>query len=337
MNEYANVDEVRWGIIGCGDVAEHKSGPALYAVDRSRLVSVMSRNEDRARSFARRHGAARFYTNAEDLIRDEEVNAVYIATPPALHAEFTIRAAEASKHVLCEKPMAMSAAECEQMIEACRNNRVQLMIAYYRRFFPVVEKIKSLLDAEVIGRPLTARAMTADYLRNEILTHRGWLVDPAISGGGFLTDVATHRLDLFSHLFGRVREVAAFVDTQHLDIQVDDASSLLLRFENGMHATGVFNWNIGTGVDEFEVCGTKGRIVSRHLGRGLLDIITEDGIETLELPAPAVTHLGLVKHYVDCLLTGKPNKLPGEEGMQATRITDAAYQSARTGQSVSLA
>ncbi len=330
------MDEVRWGIIGCGDVAEHKGGPALYNVAHSRLVAVMSRRPGRAEDFARRHHAQRYYTNVEALLTDEEVNAVYVATPPNVHAELTEQAARAGKHVLCEKPMAMTVAECRRMIQACRDHGVQLMIAYYRRFFPVVIKMKEAVQAGVIGHPVRARAAVADFYTPRADGERKWLIDKGTAGGGFLTDVATHRLDLLAFFLGQVRELAAFVDTQHFDFDVDDASVLVMRFDNGAHATGTFNWNVGASIDEFEICGTRGRLLARNLGAGQLDVFADGEATSYSLPPPSITHLGLVAHFVECLRTGQPNALPGEEGIHATRMTEAAYESAREGKMVRL-
>lgn len=330
------MDYVRWGIIGSGDVAEHKGGPALYEADHSELVAVMSRRKSKAQDFAERHGAKRHYTSAEELLADEEVNAVYVATPPNVHAELTIAAAEAGQHVLCEKPMAMTAAECEQMIQACQQHEVQLMIAYYRRFFPVVAEMKRLVEEGRIGRPLRIRAEVSDLYAPSPDGERAWLIDPAVAGGGFLTDVATHRLDLMVHFLGRVREVAAFTDTLRFDFEVDDSSALILRFESGAHASAAFNWSVGASIDEFEICGTEGRLLSRNLGQGALEVFADGEHETHELPAPAITHLGLVQHFVHSLRTREGNALPGEEGMQATRLTEAAYRSSQEGRVVRL-
>jgi len=330
------MDEVRWGIIGAGDVAERKGGPPLYHVAHSRLIAVMSRRAGRAADFARRHHAQRSYTDVDALLADEEVNAVYVATPPNIHAGLTERAAQAGKHVLCEKPMAMTVAECRRMIQVCRDHGVQLMIAYYRRFFPVVIKMKALVEAGKIGRPLRARAAVADFYVPRADGERTWLTEPAVAGGGFLTDVATHRLDLLAYFLGQPRQVAAFVDTQHFDFEVEDAGTLMVRFEEGTHGTGTFNWNVGAPIDEFEVCGTGGRLVARDLGAGQLDVYAGSEVAHLRLPLLPFTHTGLVAHFVECLRTGTPNALPGEEGMQATKMTEAAYQSAREGRMISL-
>jgi len=328
--------EIGWGLIGCGDVAEYKVGPALYNVPRSSLVGVMSRRAGRAESFAARHNAGYYCTDVYRLLEDENIDAIYIATPPNVHAALTRQVAEAGKHVLCEKPMALSTRECREMIAVCAANGVQLQIAYYRRFFPVIQKMKEIVDAGTIGRVLRARVETAEYYTERPDGERAWLIDPVVAGGGFLTDVGTHRLDLLVHFLGNPREVAALVDTQHFDFHVDDASIVMIRFDSGVHASGAFNWNIGAVIDEFEICGTEGRILSRNLGRGDLEVIVGGKTELYHLPAPAITHLHLVEHYVSCLLEDKPNDLSGEEGIKATILTEAAYRSARSGKNVRL-
>jgi len=224
---------VRWGILGCGDVADHKGGPALYNVPGSELVAVMRRDEAKAAEFARRHHARRHYGRVDDLLADAEVDAVYVATPPNSHAELTCRAAAAGKHVLCEKPMAMTVAEAQTMIDACAEAGVQLMIAYYRRFWPVALKIREVLGSGVIGTPVFARAQNQSLYRPPEDGSTPWRVDPEVAGGGYLMDIGSHRIDLLVGLLGDVAEVRATVDTMTFDIAVDDSSALLMRFANG--------------------------------------------------------------------------------------------------------
>lgn len=329
-------DAICWGMIGCGDVSEYKGGPALYRAPHSRLVAVMSRQAQRAKDFARRHQVPRHYSSVDQLLADAQVQAVYIATPPDSHAQLTVLAAQAGKHVLCEKPMALDTAECQRMIDACQEQGVQLMIAYYRRFFPIVKQMKALLDQGRIGRILRARTAVASYYEPRTDGQRQWLVQPDVAGGGYLTDVATHRLDLLTHLLGRAESVSALVETQHFDFAVDDASTLLIRFAGDVHATGCFSWNVAAPLDELEVWGTAGRLLAGDLGAGQLEIFTEGERETHRLPAPTTSHLDLVAHYVECLRSDTPNDLPGQVGIEATRLTEAAYQSARTRQRIPL-
>lgn len=328
------MNEVSWGIVGSGDVAEHQGGPALYQAEHSKLTAVMSRRAEKAADFARRHGADRYYADVEELLTDEGINAVYVATPPQSHLEIVELAARAGKHVLCEKPMAPTTEECKKMVKACRENGVQLAVAYYRRFFPVIERMKELVGQGVIGEVVRGRAQTANLYAPREDGERTWLKDPKIAGGGFMTDVGTHRLDLLAYFLGRPREILAFTDTLTFDFAVDDSSSLVMRFESGAHATAEFNWNVGASIDEFELCGTEGRLVCRSLGAGEMDLVSNGISESFRLPPPPVTHLKLVDQFVRSLLLGEPNQLPGEEGMLATSIAEAAYLSSREGRAV---
>lgn len=325
------IDEIRWGIIGTGDVAEYKGGPPLYTASNSRLVAVMSRNAEKVARFGKKHGVEKTYTDAQALIDDPEVDAVYIATPPDVHRALAERAAKAGKHILLEKPMAPSVADCKAINAVCKAHGVQVIVAYYRRFFPVIQKMKALLDAGAIGKPIRARAIHTGYFKPRDDGERSWLTNIDRAGGGFMMDAGIHRLDLFAHLLGPAREVSAFTDTVHFDFEagIDDSSTVIIRFENGAHATAEFNWNVGVVLDEFEICGTEGRLVSHDLGKGKLQLINERGTEFFHLPPPSFTHQYLVEHFVQCLINGRRNKLPGEEGMLATQLCLAAYKSSK--------
>ena len=193
---------IRWGIIGCGDVTEVKSGPALQKAEGSELVTVMRRSADKARDYAERHNVPRWYSDADELIFDEGVDAVYIATPPDSHAEYTARVARAQKPVYVEKPMARNYAECEAMVSACKDAGVPLFVAYYRRALPAFAKVKELVGSGAIGSvhgvhiTLHQKAMSIDA--NAL----PWRVIPEISGGGLFFDLASHQLDFLDYLLG---------------------------------------------------------------------------------------------------------------------------------------
>ena len=333
---------IRWGIIGTGDVAEYKGGPPLYHLPHSELVAVMSRNEARVRGFADRHGVDKWYVDVDAMLEEANLDAVYVATPPNVHLEMTEKAADRGIHVLLEKPMAHTVAECEAINKVVEKKNIQLIVAYYRRFFPVVVQMKAWLDEGAIGRPIRARAMHTGFYDEEAFRDRAWLIDPAIAGGGFMTDAGIHRLDLFSHLFGEVKDVTAYTDIVHFDFKatpegvIDDSSTVICRFDQGVHATAEFNWNVSIPVDEFDISGTHGRILSRNLGKGEVELIAGDRHEKKVLPPPEFTHLGLVHHFNECIRTNVTNQLSGDAGMQATRITNAAYTSSRERRTVGL-
>jgi len=143
---------IRWGILGCGDVTEVKSGPAFSKIEHSKLVAVMRRNGEKARDYAKRHGVPRWYDSADALIHDTDVDAIYIATPPSSHAAYAIAAMQAGKPVYVEKPMALNGAECEQMLQVSETTGVPLFVAYYRRCLPYFVKVKELLESGAIGK-----------------------------------------------------------------------------------------------------------------------------------------------------------------------------------------
>lgn len=323
---------LKWGIIGCGAVTERKGGPALYSVEGSELVAVMRRDAVKAADFARRHGARRWYNKAEDLINDPEVNAVYVATPVYLHHTYTIQAAKAGKHVLCEKPMALNVRQCREMITVCRENRVKLMIAYYRRTYPIVQEIKQLLDEGAIGEPMLVRINLTSYY-NPVDTNAAseWRGDPAMSGGGVMFDVGSHRLDLMVYLLGEIERVAAFSGRLHCEYQSEDSAVLSLKLVNGMHGAANFNWNVGSNSDEFEIYGTEGKILARPLDLGHLEVHRGKQVDIIELAPPKVTHWGLVQNFVQAVNEAVPLLCSGEEGMKTNLIMEAAYRSAKTG------
>lgn len=312
---------LRWGILGCGNVAEHKGGPPLYSVDESKLIAVMRRDQAKAEDFAERHGAKRAYTDVDELLSDDEINAVYIATPPNLHCEQTIRAARTGKHILCEKPMAMSVTECQQMVDACSEAGVTLMLAYYRNHYPNVVKMKALMDENAIGDVVLARINCTAYYNPNRKDLKNWRMNPEISGGGVLMDIGSHRISLLQYLMGDVASVKGFAETVHLDGTVDDSAVFTLRFESGAHAVANINWNVGIGVDDIEVYGTKGRLRCSPLNSENLTLETKsEGVKTLpQIPLPH-THTGLVQDFVNHIRTGEPIRCTGELGLQTNAI-----------------
>jgi len=314
---------VKWGIIGCGSVAENKGGPALYQAENSELVAVMRRDVNKARDFAERHGAKRYYVDVKELIEDEEVNAVYVATPVYLHSEQTIMAAESGKHVLCEKPMAMNVEECRRMMEACKSNGVLLAVAYYRRFYPCVMKAKELLASKAIGDVMLARVNLTGYYNPKYDTQ--WRTKPELSGGGVLMDVGSHRIDVLIYLLGDVESVTGYAETLHASYAVDDSAVLAFRFESGVHAIANFNWNIGFGADDLEFYGTEGRLYI-DLGSGDMELRRGNERREWHLPPPRPTHIGIVQDFVECIATGNKPVCSGEEGMKTNEVMEAIYE-----------
>ena len=316
---------LRWGILGCGDVANYKGGPPLYTVDDSELVAVMRRDRVKAQAFAERHGAKWAYSDVDALLADDEVNAIYIATPPHLHCEHTIRAARAGKHILCEKPMALTVAECQRMIDACRQAGVTLMIAYYRSFFPNIMRMKALMAEGAIGEVVLARINCTAYYNPNQHDLSSWRVNPEISGGGVLMDIGSHRIDLLQYLMGDIVSARGYAETVHLDVDVDDSAVFTLRFASGAHAVANINWNVGTSVDDVEVYGTEGCLRCSPLNSGNLTLEKSgDRFELDRVPLPH-THTGLVEDFVNHLKTGEPIRCSGKSGLKTNAIIAQIY------------
>ena len=258
--------EVRWGIIGCGDVCEVKSGPALQQIANSKLVAVMRRNSEKAKDFAQRHNVPQWYDNADDLINDPKVNAIYIATLPDSHEEFTLKTAAVGKPIYVEKPMARSYKECLSMIEACKNANVPLYVAFYRRALPNLLKIKELIDNGIIGDIRFVDVKLQKPLHPNIVgassNSDNWRIYPEIAGGGYFYDLASHQLDALDFLLGPIQEANGYATNKSGVYPAEDITVGSFRFKSGILGHGVWAFNTGDISDEevTTIVGSKGQI-----------------------------------------------------------------------------
>jgi predicted dehydrogenase len=254
---------INWGIIGCGNVTEVKSGPAFNKVKDSRLIAVMRRDAALAEDYAKRHNVPRFYADADDLINDPEINAVYIATPPGSHAEYAIKSIKAGKPVYIEKPMAVNYAECLKINKASQKFGVPVFVAYYRRTLPGFLKVKELIDNGSIGNIRFVQIQLFKPPSEEEKNGKlSWRVDPEISGGGHFFDLASHQLDYLDFLFGPVQKVKSVVLNQAGHYRAEDFVSAEFVFTKNIVATGTWCFNISkeSDRDTIEVFGEKGNI-----------------------------------------------------------------------------
>lgn len=258
------MEKVCWGIIGCGDVTEVKSGPAFQKVSDSELVAVMRRNGAKAQDYALRHGVPRWYDNAEALIRDPDVNAIYIATPPLYHEEYTLHALDAGKPVYVEKPMALDARAAQRMAAAAAENGLPLTVAHYRREQPLFRKIRSLLREEAIGKVLwvSLRMFLPHQSDTIAATETNWRLDPAVSGGGLFHDLAPHQLDLMVHFFGKPLRASGIALNQAGHYKADDTVAGEILFEAGVLFQGLWSFAAPASYreDEVVITGTEGRL-----------------------------------------------------------------------------
>lgn len=323
---------VRWGIIGVGDVTERKSGPGFGQAARSELVAVMRRDAEKAADYARRHGVARWTTDARALIHDPEVDAVYVATPPDAHMSYTLEVAAAGKPVYVEKPMARSAAECEAMVAACQAAGVPLFVAYYRRAMPRFEKVKALLEGGAIGAPRAVVVRLQQNFLPEPVAELPWRVRPEVSGGGLFMDLGSHILDLLDWLFGPIVEVTGAAANQAGRYPAEDLVTASFRFASGVQGVGLWCFSAALPLDEIEVVGTAGSLRFATFNGQPLKLTTAAGTEEVTAPYPETVQLPLIQTVVDALTGRGTCPSTGESALRTARVMDALLESYRRAQ-----
>jgi predicted dehydrogenase len=295
------------------------------------LVAVSRARVDLAAAFAAEVGARRWYPRWQDLVADPDVQCVYVATPVYLHAEQTIAAAEAGKDVLCEKPMAMTAAECDRMIAACRAHGVRLGIAYYRHFYPVVLRAKAIIASGEIGQPVFAQMNAFEHFDPAPDHPRAWLLNRALAGGGPMMDFGCHRLEVLVHLFGSVRRTAGVVANVVFDREVEDTAAALLEFEHGPCAAVAVTHAAHDRQDTLQVFGTRGSIDIDQLNAGRLRIRVGDQERVESHPPAANLHRPLVDDFVDAVRMSREPAVTGDIGRAVSAIEDEIYAVAPSG------
>ncbi len=324
---------LKWGIVGCGDIANKSIAPALVADEHSKLVAFFSHSLERAEEMRDRFGVEAAYDDLDALLNDDRIEAVYLSSPVHRHCPEAVAAAEAGKHVLCEKPMALSADDCRRMIQAARSNGVHLAVAYFRRFWPKARRMKRLIRDGSIGRPVSARIRLGGLYDPSPQDPKHWRVRLAEGGGGALQDVGSHRLDLMCYLLGEPRRVAGMADTLTMDYEVADTETLICRFANGAHLVCETYWNLPRPLDEFEIRGSEGSLMATPFDAGPVLLLDRyEKIEELEVPPPeGIRHQALIEDFSEAIAEGRAPGFDGHDGMFATAVIAAAYRSWQTG------
>ncbi len=258
------MQKIKWGIIGCGDVTEKKSGPAFNKVPESELVAVMRRDAAKAEDYARRHQVPKWYSNADELINDPDINAVYIATPPLQHEDYAIKAMAAGKPVYVEKPVSVTADAARRMFAASEKYQQKISVAHYRRQQPVFLKLKELLHNKAIGEVRFADLKMMQPPKSKIIaaSEENWRINPAVSGGGLFHDLAPHQLDLMLYFFGAVKTACGFGLNQGGLYSADDLVTGNILFENGVAFNGTWCFTVPEG-EQKDICvivGSEGKI-----------------------------------------------------------------------------
>ncbi|HMV49199.1 MAG TPA: Gfo/Idh/MocA family oxidoreductase [Blastocatellia bacterium] len=319
------MDKVRWGLIGCGDISRKRVAPALRDLESCELVAVNRARAELAADFAREFGARRWHGDWRELIADAEVDAVYVSTPVYQHAEQTIAAAEAGKHVLCEKPLAMNVAECDRMIAACRANGVKLGVAYYRHFYPVVLRIKELMAAGEIGKPVLAQINAFERFNPQPGEDRHWLIEKAKAGGGPMMDFGCHRIEVLMNLLGAIKRTTSLVGSALFQREVEDSCIAAFEFESAAQAVLTVTHAAIESQDTLSVFGSEGSLHVAALNRGELRIKSAAGERTELHPPHTNLHLPLIEDFTCAVLENREPAVGGVIGREVAHIEEAIY------------
>lgn len=297
---------LKWGFIGCGEVTEKKSGPAFCEVEGSYVEAVMSRSERNARGYAERHNITKWYTDAQELIDDPDVNAIYIATPPSSHATFAIMAMKAGKPVYVEKPLAASYEDCVRINKVSEETKVPCFVAYYRRYLPYFQRVKSFIDNGVVGKILNVHIRFAVPPRDLDYEQAGrlpWRLQPDIAGGGYFYDLAPHQIDLLQHMFGVIIEANGIYANRGGIYKAEDSVSACFKFETGMPGSGswCFVAHESAKEDRIEIIGDKGLVSFSVFNYEPIVLHTSEGIKTISVPNPPYVQYPLIKNVIEHL------------------------------------
>jgi predicted dehydrogenase len=317
--------KIRWGLVGCGDISNKRVAPAIVDLGNSELVSIARADFSKAEQFAKKFGAKKWFKDWQDLVADDDIDAVYIATPVNLHAEQAIAAAEAGKHVLCEKPMAMDTAECDRMIDACKAANVNLGVAYYRHFYPAVNMINEILQSGQIGLPAYTLIKVHEMFNPKPGQPRRWLVEKEYAAGGPMMDVGSHRIELLLNLFGPISEAKGMLTNGVYERSVEDTGLATFSFESGCAASLATCHASVFPQDTVDVFGCKGTIKVSSLNEGRMTIIDSSGEREEHHPPHANVHQPHIEDFANAVIKNVEPAVTGEMGREVTRILDLIY------------
>jgi predicted dehydrogenase len=298
--------ELKWGFIGCGEVTEIKSGPAFSEVEGSTVVAVMSRTEERARTYAIKRGIPKWYTDAQELIDDPDVNAVYVATPPSSHATYAIMSMKAGKPVYVEKPLAASYEDCARINRISEETGIPCFVAYYRRYLPYFQKVKDIVNNGIIGKMVNVHVRFAvpprelDYTKQKELP---WRLQPDIAGGGYFYDLAPHQLDLLQDIFGVIVEARGIRANRGGLYNAEDSVSACFQFENGLPGSGswCFVAHESAREDRIELIGDQGSVSFSVFDYAPIKLHTSEGTQKITVPNPPYVQYPLIKNVIEHL------------------------------------
>lgn len=305
------MDKVKWGFIGCGEVVEKKSGPAFSLIDGSEVVAVMSRTAAKAKGYAMRHGIKRWYTDAQELIDDPEVNAVYVATPPSSHAAYAIMSMHAGKPVYVEKPLAANYDDCARINRVSEQTGMPCFVAYYRRCLPYFQKVRSIVESGELGKIVNIQVRFSSPPRESdaaLGENRPWRVVKSIAGGGYFYDMAPHQLDLLQDFFGVIVEANGICANRGGLYDAEDSVSACFEFESGLPGSGswCFVGHESAQEDRIEIIGENGTLSFSVFNYEPISLVSSRGKASIVVANPEYVQQPLIKQVVETL-QGKAN------------------------------
>jgi len=335
---------INWGLAGVGDISRKRVAAAIQEQPDSKLYAAHSPFIDELDKFTNDFNVEKGFLELDDMLTDRNIDAIYIATPVFLHSEIALRSLAAGKHVLVEKPMAMTEADCLAILAAATENNVKLGVSYYRRFYPKIYEVRRLLAEGAIGDVVSARVTFHSWSTFAKDDPKYWRLIKAKAGGGPLWDMGCHKLDLIMAVLGQVKSVYAVMDTLTHECEVEDSCTALLELKNGAHCQLSFNWNSKVWADEFVILGTGGKIsmipadgdtitveLPPRVMRGMGKEITE-----ISLPAASNVHFPLIDDFARAIIEDKAPAVSGETGYETNRLLAAFELSNELGKKIDI-
>jgi predicted dehydrogenase len=324
----SKIMSLKWGVLGAGSVAQRRAMPAMKKADGAELHALLSRDTERAERLAREHGATHAYTTVDALLADDALNAIYVSTPVYLHREQVIAAAERGLHVLCDKPMALTPQECQEMIAACNANGVHLQLCFLFRFHSCFRQIRTWVDEGCFGQIVHGRM---PFLKQYQLAPDEWRAQPEKGGGGCLMDLGPHSVDLLRYLIGEVNAVSAFYNSATQGTRVEETGGIFMRFDNGTQAFTDLSFSVPQCDIVLELYGTEGTVWVYNDDGWKMKVYFGDEKQLIPSQYEDLYQCQF-EHFADCVQHGASPITTGVDGLRASEILAAAYRAGETGQ-----
>jgi predicted dehydrogenase len=317
---------ITWGILGCGNVTEIKSGQAFNKIPNSSIEAVMRRDAEKAEDYAKRHQIKKWYASADDLINDPNINSIYIATPPAFHKDYAIQAMKAGKNVYIEKPVTLTVDECEELIRFEKQTGLKVTVAHYRRALPLFMKLKDLIESGIIGEIRIIDLKLLQKPNSDMIakSDENWRLNPEISGGGLFFDLAPHQLDMLVYIFGEPILSQGFSKNQAKESYADDITVGQILFKNNIVFSGLWNFNAypQNEIEQCEIIGSKGKIIFSFFGNEMV-LIKNGQTEVFNFENPFHVQQNMIEKTVNYFLGKDENPCSLEDALLSLKLMES--------------